>query len=87
MIKKFSLFIAIALFFASFSSASAYTFRARILPAGFSVGNSNNNGGVSTGNGGNGGNGGTGGIVRSGSVVSNVTVVNALNTTVVRIGR
>jgi len=64
--------VALFLFLVSFSFASAYTLRARVLPAGFSV---------------DGGNAAPGGLVRAGNVVSNATAVNALNTTVVRIGR
>jgi len=101
--------VGVTLFLVSFSFASAYTLRARILPVGFSAGGSHSNGGASAGNpignstssngagggnggvnsgdGGNGGNAGTGGLVRAGSVVSNATAVNALNTTIVRIGR
>ena len=79
--------VGVALFLVSFSFASAYTLRARILPVGFSVGGGNSNGGASTGSGGNGGNAAPGGLVRSGNVVSNATAVNAINTTIVRIGR
>lgn len=85
--------VGVILFLVSFSSASAYTLRARVLPAGFSVGNpstssgSSSNGGASTGNGGNGGSAAPGGLVRSGNVVSNANAVNSLNTTIVRIGR
>ena len=44
-----------------------------------------NNGGAESGNGGNGGNANPGGLVRAGSVVSNATAVNAINTVIVRI--
>ena len=50
-------------------------------------GNSNNNGGAQGGDGGSGGNAAPGGLVRAGDVVSNATAVNAINTTIVRIGR
>lgn len=47
---------------------------------------SSSNGGASGGNGGNGGSAAPGGLVRAGSVVSNATAVNVLNTIIVRIG-
>lgn len=86
IVATVAVLVGVALFLISFSFASAYTLRARILPIGFSASN-NNNGGASTGNGGNGGNGGLGGLVRTGNVVSNASAVNALNTTIVRVGR
>lgn len=46
-----------------------------------------NNGGAQGGNGGNGGNSSPGGLVKAGSVVSNSTAVNAINTVIIRIGR
>lgn len=49
------------------------------------VGSGNNNGGATSGNGGNGGNAALGGLVRAGSVVSNATALNVLNTNIVRI--
>ena len=45
------------------------------------------NGGVFGASGGNGGDGGPSGLTRSGNVISNSTAINAINTTIIRIGR
>ena len=46
---------------------------------------SGGNGGAQGGNGGNGGNSSPGGLVQAGSVVSNATAINAINTVILRI--